>query len=138
MMSDTISFRDIVKLVHPDLNPSIVDAGTKMATIKLYRDNEQALFKWAVKWGVIRVATTPQQPRTHTVPPRPQAPPRPDMRNDNEYFQFRKRNRIFQAGDRVFCRTKGGTVVLTKVTVNRVYFVWNGKESYAAKKNVRF
>jgi hypothetical protein len=137
MMSNTISFRDIVKLVHPDLNPSITDAGVKMHTIKLYRDNESMLHRLGVQWGIIRVATAPQQPRTHT--PRQEAPrPRPQQAPRDDYNMFRRRNRIFQPGDVVYCRTKRGRVFLTKVTESRVYFTWNGKESYAAKKNVRF
>jgi hypothetical protein len=135
MMANKISFRELVKLVHPDVNPGITDAGTKMRDIKLYRDNEQMLHRLGVMWGVIRVAVAPQQPRTHT--PRQEAP-RPDMRNASEYHEFRKRNRIFQPGDVVFCRTKRSWVAITKVTANRVYFTFNGKESYADKKNVRF
>jgi len=135
-MMATISFKEIVKLVHPDHNPNIVDAGTKMRLVIANRRNETMLHSLGVQWGVIKVAVTPQSPRTHAwnAPPRQEAP----KPNVDAYTIFRRKHRIFQAGDIVFCRTKGRSVKLTKVTTTRVYFNIDGKETYAAKKNVRF
>ena len=134
-MMATISFKEIVKLVHPDHNPNIVDAGAKMALVVANRRNETMLHNLGVQWGVIKVATARQAPRTHTVPPRQEVPRNPDY---DAYMLFRRKHRIFQAGDVVFCRTKGRSVIITRVTTDRVYFDFNGKASYAMKKNVRF
>jgi len=136
-MMATISFKEIVKLVHPDHNPGMVDAGAKMALVVANRKNETMLHNLGVQWGVIKVAVTPQSPRTHTrtAPPRQEAPRNPDY---DAYMVFRRKHRIFQPGDVVFCRTKGRSVILTRVTEDRVYFEFNGKASYAMKKNVRF
>lgn len=140
-MMSTISFKEIVKLVHPDHNPNIVDAGAKMALVVANRCNEVMLHNLGVQWGVIKATTAHQTQKTHARPTQP--PPRPrseDKKNADidAYTMFRRANRIFQPGDVVYCRTKGCTVVITKVTDTRVYFIFNGKESYSAKKNVRF
>ena len=133
-MMATISFKEIVKLVHPDHNPNIVDAGTKMRLVIANRHNETMLHSLGVQWGIIRVATTRQAPRTHSAP-RQEKPRNPDY---DAYMIFRRKHRIFQTGDVVYCRTKGCSVVITRVTEDRVYFDFNGKASYAMKKNVRF
>jgi len=139
-MMATISFKEIVKLVHPDHNPDIVDAGTKMRLVIANRRNETMLHSLGVQWGVIKVATTRQAPRTHTnthtVPPRRENPW--NTSSTDAYTVFRRKHRIFQPGDVVYCRTKGCSVILTRVSETRVYFKFNGKETYAAKKNVRF
>ena len=139
-MMAKISFREIVKLVHPDHNPNIPDAGAKMALIVANRRNEVMLHHLGVEWGVIKVGTTRQAPKTHTTHttgfrPQPNARRKADI---DAYTEFRRANRIFQTGDVVYCRTKGCVVIITKVTDTRVYFIFNGKESYSAKKNVRF
>jgi hypothetical protein len=133
-MMTTLSFKELAKKIHPDHNPDILDPGTKMRLAIANRHNETALYGLAIQWGIIKVAVTPQSPRTHsrtyTAPPR-------DPEYD-AYMIFRRKHRIFQPGDVVYCRTKGARVVVTRVTDDRVYFDFNGKASYAMKKNVRF
>lgn len=51
---ETITFRELVKMIHPDLNPEVIDPGTKMATAKRHRDNPSILFDFAVRWGLIK------------------------------------------------------------------------------------
>ncbi len=51
-MSNTqISYPELIKMVHPDINPNVQDVGDKIATIKRHRDNPDFLYKLAVKWG---------------------------------------------------------------------------------------
>lgn len=50
---ETINFRDLVKMIHPDLNPEVIDPGEKMVMAKRHRDNPSFLFSLAVKWGLI-------------------------------------------------------------------------------------
>jgi len=139
-MMTTLSFKELAKKIHPDHNPDILDPGTKMRLAIANRHNETALYGLAVQWGVIKVATTRQAPRTHTnthtVPPRRENPW--NTSSTDAYTVFRRKHRIFQPGDVVYCRTKGCSVILTRVSETRVYFKFNGKETYAAKKNVRF
>ncbi len=52
-MSKTISFKHLVKMIHPDTNPHIEDPGDKMQEATRYLDNEEALYRLAVKWGLI-------------------------------------------------------------------------------------
>lgn len=162
MMTATISFSDIVKMIHPDHNPDIQDAGGKMADVKMFRKDEGMLYKLAVKWGLVEAPAgfnTTETPspsadarfrerklreyREHLDRLKRQQESRnhreeAQKRQKNEYYHFRVRNRIFQDGDIVYVRTKRATVKITKVTRTRVYFYWEGRTSYAAKKNVRF
>ena len=48
-----MEFRELVKLIHPDTNPDIKDAGEKMAQAKLFRNNPIRLLSLATKWGVL-------------------------------------------------------------------------------------
>jgi hypothetical protein len=171
MMTDTISFTDIVKLVHPDHNPNIQDAALKIKDIMLFRSDENILFKFAVKWGLVKA---PAGFDTTTETPAPSATAEyqarklreykdliakqkaDNLRNErsraeqqranrdtakkadqDEYYKFRVRNRIFQKHDRIYVRTKRANVTVTRTSETRVYFYFNGRESYAAKKNVR-
>ena len=52
-MDKSINFRELVKLIHPDTNPNIENSGEKMNEATRYLDDEQALYKLAVKWGLI-------------------------------------------------------------------------------------
>jgi len=50
---DTITFTELVKLIHPDHNPNITNPGEKMATVTRNRNNPSALFNYAVQWGLV-------------------------------------------------------------------------------------
>lgn len=52
-MSKTISFKQIVKWIHPDHNPNIENSSEKMNEAVLNMDNEEALYRLAVKWELI-------------------------------------------------------------------------------------
>jgi hypothetical protein len=129
---NTISFRELVKLIHPDHNPGVTDAGAKMSDVMKYRADEGMLYRLGVHWGVIQPTN-----QSHTNVNRRSERPRPTPRVD-EYTEFRRRNRIFQPGDVVFVRTKRSRVTITRVTETKVFFTFNGKASWAMKKNVRF
>ena len=48
-----MTFNELVRLIHPDLNPDIKDAGDKMIQAVTYKDNEYKLEQLAIKWGLI-------------------------------------------------------------------------------------
>lgn len=48
-----ISFKDAIKMVHPDLNRGITDAGEKVSTIMLYKNDPRKMFLCLQKWGLI-------------------------------------------------------------------------------------
>lgn len=54
-MSDEkkIGFFEIVKLIHPDFNPDIENPSTKMSEVVANKDDEESLYRLAVKWGII-------------------------------------------------------------------------------------
>lgn len=51
---NTINFRELVKKIHPDYNPSMEDAGTKMASAIKYKNDPSYLYRLAVSWGVLK------------------------------------------------------------------------------------
>lgn len=49
----TITYKEIVRKVHPDLNPHVEDAGAKMAEIQKHKNSPSVLFSLAAKWGLV-------------------------------------------------------------------------------------
>ena len=48
-----LTFRELVKMVHPDSNPNITNPSEKMNDIMLNRGNSRALWNLAVRWGLV-------------------------------------------------------------------------------------
>lgn len=170
-MMSTISYKDIVKLIHPDHNPNIDDAGGKMRDARLWRKDESILYRLGVQWGVINPTPKPTPkptprptirpaprtvrptPRRRTVRPTPRPTPTTNgpqsassweqaeadkkKKQNDEWFSFRVRNRIFQKGDTIYVRTRKESFVVEKTTDKRVYFMVDGKITFSLKKNVR-
>ena len=173
----TLSFREIVRLIHPDSNPGVDNAGEMMAIAKRHRKDQSFLYELAVHWGIVKPT---KEVKDEYTPPPPQkevsAPSkepnetvvsevvadakskidekRKNENNSNafvwdtdsiaeaekqrkEWYQFRVRNRIFAPGDIIYVRTRKEYVKIAKIGNNRVYFDWNGRQSYAIPKNVR-
>ena len=53
----TITYWNIVKMIHPDFNPDIQNPSKKMAEATAKKDDEEALYFLAVKWGLIEDET---------------------------------------------------------------------------------
>lgn len=51
---NTITFTEIAKMIHPDLNPSIDNPGEKMSLVTQNKNNPSFLFNLAVRWGLIK------------------------------------------------------------------------------------
>jgi len=51
---NTITFREAIKLVHPDSNPNITNAGEKVKTVMYHKKNESVLYKLMVHWNLIK------------------------------------------------------------------------------------
>lgn len=130
-MMSTISFREIVKLIHPDTNPNITEPGLKMVQVKENRGNERALYNLGVQWGVI------QAPRASTASTASNTASTASV-DTTDYEEFRRRNGIYQAGDLVWVTTKRSWVRVTRISGDKVFFQFNGKKSWAKKTNVTF
>lgn len=50
---DTITFTELVKMIHPDVNPHITNPGEKMSQVTSNRNNPSKLFELAVTWGLV-------------------------------------------------------------------------------------
>ena len=55
---NTISFNKAIQMVHPDTNPNIVDAGTKVREIMMYKKEPTMMYMLLKKWGLINNTTT--------------------------------------------------------------------------------
>jgi len=150
----SISFKDLVMLIHPDRNPDIKDAGDKMKAATMHRKDEPFLYELAVYWGVIKSPDEKARDDKHNkmkrlaeekiraIKAREQEEKR--RREDNE-IEIRRRDvflrrvnaRVFETGDTIYVRTRKVYLRVTRSTNQRVYFRWNDRESYALKRNVR-
>ena len=103
---NTIDFRSAIKLVHPDSNPNITNAGEKVRTIKMFRDDEQKLYNYMVMWGLIKGKVNPKQKVSV-----------PDIVPNRKYYG-NIRVKIFGIGD---------GFIVSHTTKTRVYFT---RETY--------
>ncbi|MDY0215235.1 MAG: hypothetical protein RBS24_06980 [Bacilli bacterium] len=51
---EAIHYKDLIKKVHPDLNPNVHDAGTKVSQIMANKNNPSELMRLAIQWGLIK------------------------------------------------------------------------------------
>lgn len=54
---NTMTFKEAIKLVHPDSNPHITDAGVKVSAIMLYKNDEACLYRLINNWGLLKGQT---------------------------------------------------------------------------------
>ena len=65
-MNGVMTFRELVKKIHPDVNPNITDASAKMTLAVRYKNRPEELYKLAVRWGVHVGINNQSQERTST------------------------------------------------------------------------
>jgi hypothetical protein len=58
---NTITFKEAIKMVHPDTNPNIVNAGEKVRAVMAYKNDESALYKLLNHWGLIGSKPEPEK-----------------------------------------------------------------------------
>lgn len=149
-MSRTMSFKELVRLIHPDTCPNVVDAGDKMRTAKLYRKEPEELFKLAVRWGVAfkrpekktlppsRTATVKgveRRGRKVFIRPAPRTKPKPRKRAIRTWMQFPEEDP--RSGEYVVVRTLEDAIVqVVRLTPKRVYFYHNDRRTFASMCNV--
>lgn len=54
---EAINYKDLIKKVHPDLNPGVKDAGVKISQIMANKHNSSELMRLAISWGLIKGET---------------------------------------------------------------------------------
>lgn len=60
-----MTYREIVKLVHPDLNPTIENAHQKMCEVNKNKDNPTMLHNLAIRWGLMEGIESPTQENSY-------------------------------------------------------------------------
>lgn len=48
-----MNYKELIRLVHPDLNPNVVDAGVKISQIMSNKNNPHELLRLAINWGLV-------------------------------------------------------------------------------------
>ena len=56
-----MNFREAVKKIHPDINPDIKDAGNKMRTLVINKNDPEKIYLWMKRWGLVAVSNTEQK-----------------------------------------------------------------------------
>ena len=143
-MSRTITFKELVKLIHPDHNPHITDAGGKMRNAVLFKDKPEELYKLGIRWGVVLGA--PSKPKTSIKPAprtsgwdtgRPGRVPQPLRPRPPRYEWRAFLNETPRINDHVVITTlESIRVLVVRTTPKRVYFYHNGRRTFASTKNV--
>lgn len=133
-MNREITFRELVKLIHPDYNPNITDAGGKMRTAVLYKDEPKELYKLGIRWGVVvgRISQTKITPVPRNSTWDTGTSPRPPRYEWRAFL-----NETPRINNHVVVSTlDGARVIVVRKTPKRVYFYYNGKRTFASTKNV--
>ncbi len=127
-MTNTISYKNIIKLIHPDLNPNISDAAEKISKVKLFYKNEIMLYKFGVEWGVIPKCI----PKTIIKTVKPVN----IVASNKKNYKPIPTDSIIRRGDRVYIKTLNIYTICVKVTSKRVYFKkLDGNITFCNKSN---
>jgi len=118
---NTITYKELIRLVHPDINHDLDDYSGKITLIKTYYKNESMLFKFGVEWGVI------EKPKKKIVKRKPLKYIHKNQRwNTSTYIPNKKnirKDNIIRQGDKIRVKTLDIVSICVKVTPKRVYFV---------------
>jgi len=132
-MTNTITYKELMRLVHPDINPNIDDHSGKFNKIKLYYKNEEMLYKFGVEWGVIDNISTPQPKivRLSTKMVHPH-----QRWNANLFVPRKTMTDRVKRGDDILVKTLDIVATCVKVTPKRVYFrKSDGTQTFCSIKN---
>jgi curved DNA-binding protein CbpA len=139
----TITFREIVKLIHPDINPDVKEPANKLQQIMVWRDNPRMLYRLAEEWDILtddaeiqsydsitwfsgKINITQDEPDVREEP----------VNQDESDVQEQPGDTEISVGDVISVSTKNGArFTVTKITAKRYYFNCDGKTSFCSKKN---
>jgi hypothetical protein len=61
-----MNYKELIRLVHPDLNPNVVDAGVKISQFMTNKNNPHELMRLAINWGLIKSNDTYSKPKPNS------------------------------------------------------------------------
>jgi curved DNA-binding protein CbpA len=129
----TIEFKEILKLIHPDINPDVKESARKLQQIMTWRDNPRMLYRLAEEWDILTDDAEIQSydsitwfsGNVSTEPKQTEQVNEPETVDD-----------VIRVGDLISVSTKDGArFTVTKITAKRYYFLCNGVKSFCSKKN---
>jgi len=133
-MTNTISYREIAKLIHPDLNPDIDDPAEKLRKIKVFRKNDTMLFKFGVEWGIIEPVIKVK--RTVKIRKVVSNIINPSNLWSSKNYVPNPVNKTIHRGDRIYIKTLDIHSICVKVSPKRIYFrKSDGKVTFCKRSN---
>jgi len=124
----TITFKEIVKLIHPDINPDIKEPTNKLQQIMTWRDNPRMLYRLAEEWDIL---TDDADVNSVDSMVWFSGNVQTEQVNDPEAVDD-----VIRVGDLISVSTKDGArFTVTKITAKRYYFLCDGVKSFCSKKN---
>ena len=120
-MEKSITFRNLVKLIHPDVS-NVENPSEKMTIAVKFKSSPTFLYKKAVEWGVI----IPEENK-------PKVTPKYKWFVSWSWNLFH--DEIPRTGDMIFVTTLGYKVRVVKTTPKRFYFYTNGKKTFCNRNN---
>jgi hypothetical protein len=122
-----MNYKELIKMVHPDLNPNIKDAGVKVTEIMKNKNDPSELMRLAIQWGLIKG----EQKTQHTYR---------QKKSDNLWakFDFAKHSTIFKSGMRARFKDNRGIheVWFIKSYKSTVYFT-NGSGIFTINRSLQ-
>lgn len=107
-----MNYKELIRLVHPDLNPNVKDAGVKVSEIMKNKHNPSELMRLAIQWGLIEGKTNSNYTTQNTY--------------DNLWLRFNyvKHYSAFKSGMKIRFKDTRGTHEgwFIKATKKNVYF----------------
>ena len=124
----TITFKEIIKLIHPDINPDIKEPTNKLQQIMTWRDNPRMLYRLAEEWNILT-----DDADVNSVDSMVWFSGNVQTEQVNEPETV---DGVIRVGDLISVSTKDGArFTVTKITAKRYYFLCDGVKSFCSKKN---
>lgn len=125
IQTNSITFKEILKLVHPDVNPDLENTTDKLNEILRFKTNEGVLYRLALDWGLVERVQTPVN--------------KPSVNRWNSNISYKRKivkERVIEIGSTIFIKTLNEKGVVTRTTDKRYYFVTeSGRKSFCQKLN---
>jgi curved DNA-binding protein CbpA len=129
----TITFKEIVKLIHPDINPDVKESARKLQQIMVWRNNPRMLYRLAEEWDIL---TDDAKIRSYDSVTWFSGRAQEQTETTEQTTEPETVDDVIRVGDVISVSTKNGArFTVTKITAKRYYFNCDGKTSFCSKKN---
>jgi len=113
-----VTFAEAIRLVHPDSNPSIDNAGVKVSTIMMYKNQPKKMYDCLSEWGLVKSNSTNTTKR-----------PKIKLKGIDSLIK----NYIYNGSVVIKHKNHYGYFEVQRTTNKRVYFTPNSTEIHGLK-----